>query len=155
MRQSRLLRIAGPSILDLENSLPKLENLAVEFRVTHELLEILVIQFVEQLLGILRVEPEDLVTSNTGEGLTNLTTVSMILNLHNHPAFGIQCGLSDAALGIHTDIDKLTGNAYICSDCFIDDGCVPPFPFEIVGEGLCRGLAEGAVGQAEVTLPAP
>ena len=36
-----------------------------------------------------------------------------------------------------------------------DDGRVPTFPFEIVRERLCRRLAKGAVGEAEVTLPSP
>ena len=125
--------------------------------VGHELLEILVVQFVEQLLGILRVEPEDLVGSGTGEGLTNLTAVSVILHLDDHPAFGVKSGLSDAACGIHADIDKCTGDGHVCPGCSValGDGRVPAFPFEIVSEGLCRGLAEGAVGKAEVTLPAP
>ncbi len=103
------------------------------------------------------VEPEDLVGPGTGEGLTDLTAVSVILHLDDHPAFGVEGGLSDTALGINADIDKFTGDGYVCTDCSVafGDGRVPTFPLEKVSEGLCRGVAEGAAGEAEVTLPAP
>ena len=137
--------------------LPELEELAVEYGVRHELLEILVVQLIEQLLGIRWVEPEDLIGPGTGEGLTDLTAVSMIVHLDDHPTFGVKGGLSDTTLGIHADIDKFAGDGHVCPGCSValGDGCVPAFPFEIVSEGLCRGLAERAVGKAEVTLPAP
>ena len=70
--RSQLPHIVRALLSRLENSLAELEDLAVEFGVRHELLEILVVQFVEQLLGILRIEPENLVGSGTGEGLTDL-----------------------------------------------------------------------------------
>ena len=108
-------------------------------------------------MKILIIWTEDLVGPGTGEGLTDLTAVSVILHLDDHPTFGVEPSLSDTAPGINADIDKCAGHRHVCSDCFVafGDGRVPAFPLEIVSEGLCRNVTEGSAGEAEVTLPAP
>ena len=94
--------------------LPEFEGRAVKLGIRHKLLKILVVQFIEQLLGILRVEPEDLVGSGAGEGLTDLAPIGAVLHLNSHPTFRMKGRLADTARGIHSDIDESAGDGHIC-----------------------------------------
>ena len=111
----------------------ELEDFAVEFGVCHELLETLVVQSVEQLLGILRIEPEDLagpgllVSASHGLGLPS----AWVLYLDKHPVFGAYGWSRPMPLvGIHTDIDQCAGDGHVCPGCSValGDGCVPALP---------------------------
>ena len=137
--------------------LPEFKGRAVKLGIRHKLLKILVVQFVEQFLGILRVEPENLVGSGTSEGLTDLAPIGAVLHLNSHPTFRAKGCLADAARGIHTDINESAGDGHICpfGSSPFDDGRIPTFSFEKVSERLCRSLAKSAVREAEVTLSSP
>ena len=112
-------------------SLPERENLAIRSDVRHELLEILVIQFVEQLLDILWVEPEDLVDPGTGEGLTDSTAVSVTLHMDDQLTFGVKGSLSDTTLGIHADIASWPGMVISASAAPLPLATVVSQPFPL------------------------
>lgn len=135
----------------------ELKDLAIEFGVGDELFKILAVEFVEQLLRILRIEPEDLVGSCTSQRLKDLTPVSVILDLDNHPILGVEGRLPHTALRLYADIDQFAGHRHVgsCGSSVFGNRRIPAFRIEIVGKGLCRGIAESAAREAEVTLPSP
>ena len=67
---------------------PERENRVIESGVRHKLLNILAVQFVEQLLSILWGTPEHPIVPGTGEGLTDWTILSVILHVNQQPTSG-------------------------------------------------------------------